>query len=230
MSKTVNTSKRLLLIANIVVLLGLTGATSYLLMRNKDLRYELSLSEQDRIKKKNEALIADVGKLMSLPDEEPVIVLVNDPAKAEEENPGIKEIFDELQKDDYILIFKKEKLGVQYRPSENKIIKSTTVNLPIVVEIIGTEADIAATEKLLVQFGNQISVVKTVNDSISDSVVYDVDNNQPTEIQSIDKILEFGVSNTLPNTITANEQAEIVILVGSASSSTAPGSPETPEP
>ncbi len=220
MSRGTNTSKRLLLIVNIVILLGLAGATGYLFMNNKDLRNELSLSEQDRIKKKNETLLAEVGKLMSLPGEEPVIVLVNDPAKAEEENPGIKEIFDGLQKDDYILIFKKEKLGVQYRPSENKIIKSTTVNLPIVVEIIGTSTDITATEKSLVQFGNQISVIKTVNDTIKDSAVYDVDNNQPTEIESIDKTLKFGVTNTLPNTITANEQAEIVLLVAPASSAT----------
>lgn len=220
MSRTSNTSKRLLLIANIVVLLGLAGATGYLFMNNKDLRNELSLSEQDRIKKKNETLLSDVGKLMSLPTEEPVIVLVNDPAKAEEENPGIKAIFDGLQKDDYILIFKKEKLGVQYRPSENKIIKSTAVNLPIVVEIIGTNADIAATEKLMVQFGNQISVVKTVNDTITDSAVYDVDNNQANEIQSIDKILNYGVTNTLPNTISANEQVEIVILVAPSSTTT----------
>lgn len=220
MSKGTNTSKRILLIANIVVLLGLAGATGYLFMNNKDLRNELSLSEQDRINKKNQTLIDSVGKLMSLPDEEPVIVLVNDPAKAEEENPGIKAIFDGLQKDDYILIFKKEKLGVQFRPSENKIIKSTTINLPIVVEIIGTSADIAATEKSMVQFGNQISVIKTVNDTVTDSAVYDVDNNQPTEIQSIDKILSFGVTNTLPNTITANEQAEIVILVAPVSATT----------
>lgn len=210
------------MIVNVVVLLGLAGATGYLYMNNKDLRYELSLSEQDRAKIKNDELLAKVSKLMSLPSEEPVIVLVNDPAKAEEENPGIKAIFDNLQKDDYILIFKKAKLGVQYRPVESKIIKSTTINLPIVVEIIGTSADIAATEKSLVQFGNQITVVKTVNETITDSAVYDVDNNQSTEVQSIDKILNFGVTNTLPNTVTASEQAEIVLLVASSSSSIEP--------
>jgi|GEM_PF-3174893 len=220
MSKSTNTSKRVILIVNVVVLLGLSGATGYLFMKNKDLRYELSLSEQDRIKKKNETLLADIGKLMSLPNEEPVIVLVNDPEKAEAENPGIKAIFEGLQKDDYLLIFKKAKTGVQFRPNENKIIKSTTINLPIVVEIIGTSADIAATEKSLVQFGNQVSIIKTVSETITDSAVFDVDNNQSTEVQSIDKILNFGVTNTLPNTVTASEQAEIVLLVASTPSST----------
>ena len=221
MSKNTNTQRRVLMIVNVIVLLGLAGATGYLYMNNKDLRYELSLSEQDRARIKNEELLASVSKLMSLPDEEPVIVLVNDPAKAEEENPGIKAIFDNLQKDDYILIFKKEKLGVQYRPSELKIIKSTTINLPITLEIVGTQTAIDATVKSLEQLGNQISVIQTVNTTITDSAIYDVDNNQPTEVQSLDALLKFGATNTLPNTVAANSQAEIVILAATSTDTTA---------
>jgi len=208
------------MIVNVVVLLGLAGATGYLYMNNKDLRYELSLSEQDRIKIKNDELLARVSKLMNLPSEEPVIVLVNDPAKAEEENPGIKAIFDNLQKDDFILIFKKDKLGVQYRPSESKIIKSTTINLPITLEIVGTKEAIDKTVKSLEQLGNQITIIQTVNTTITDSAIYDIDNNQPTEVQSLDALLKFGATNTLPNTVTASEQAEIVLLVASTPSST----------
>jgi hypothetical protein len=194
-------------------------------MKNKDLRYELSLSEQDRAKIKNDELLAKVSKLMNLPNEEPVIVLVNDPAKAEEENPGIKAIFDNLQKDDYLLIFKKAKLGVQYRPSELKIIKSTTINLPITLEIVGTQTAIDATVKSLEQLGNQISVIQTVNTTITDSAIYDVDNNQPTEVQSLDALLKFGATNTLPNTVTANSQAEIVIIATSSTETTVPAQP-----
>jgi hypothetical protein len=219
-------SKNVLLVIIVLTFIALIGAVGYLYKTNKDLKYELSLSEQERTDRKNQQLIADVGKLMNLPDEEPVIVLVNDPAKAEEENPGIKEIFDDLQKDDYILIFKKEKLGVQYRPSQNKIIKSTTINLPITVEIIGTQADITATKKSLEQFGNQLSVIETVNTTITDSAIYDVDNNQQAEVQSLDELLKFGITNTLPNTVTANSQAEIVILV--APSSTTQAAPTQP--
>jgi hypothetical protein len=225
MSKNPNSRKRVLLIANVVVLLGFIGATGYLYMKNKDLRYELSLSEQDRAKIKNDELLAKVSKLMNLPNEEPVIVLVNDPAKAEEENPGIKAIFDNLQKDDYLLIFKKAKLGVQYRPSELKIIKSTTINLPITLEIVGTQTAIDATVKSLEQLGNQISVIQTVNTTITDSAIYDVDNNQPTEVQSLDALLKFGATNTLPNTVTANSQAEIVIIATSSTETTVPAQP-----
>jgi hypothetical protein len=225
MSKNPKNRKRVLLIANVVVLLGFIGATGYLYMKNKDLRYELSLSEQDRAKIKNDELLAKVSKLMNLPNEEPVIVLVNDPAKAEEENPGIKAIFDNLQKDDYLLIFKKAKLGVQYRPSELKIIKSTTINLPITLEIVGTQTAIDATVKSLEQLGNQISVIQTVNTTITDSAIYDVDNNQPTEVQSLDALLKFGATNTLPNTVTANSQAEIVIIATSSTETTVPAQP-----
>jgi len=220
MNRNTNTKRRIILIVNVVVLLGLAGATGYLYMNNKDLRYELSLSEQDRIKIKNDELLARVSKLMNLPSEEPVIVLVNDPAKAEEENPGIKAIFDNLQKDDFILIFKKDKLGVQYRPSESKIIKSTTINLPITLEIVGTKEAIDKTVKSLEQLGNQITIIQTVNTTITDSAIYDIDNNQPTEVQSLDALLKFGATNTLPNTVTASEQAEIVLLVASTPSST----------
>jgi hypothetical protein len=228
MIKNPNRRKRALMIANVVVLLGFIGATGYLYMKNKDLRYELSLSEQDRVKIKNDELLAKVSKLMNLPNEEPVIVLVNDPAKAEEENPGIKAIFDNLQKDDFLLIFKKAKLGVQYRPSELKIIKSTTINLPITLEIVGTQTAIDATIKSLEQLGNQISVIQTVNTTITDSAIYDVDNNQPTEVQSLDALLKIGATNTLPNTVTANSQAEIVILAASSSPAAASTEPAQP--
>jgi hypothetical protein len=157
-----------------------------------------------------------------LPEGEPIIVLVNDPAKAEEENPGIGEIFSDLQKDDYIIIFKAEKLGIHYRPSEQKIIASKTVSLPIVVEVVGSQSAIDATIEQLSQFGNQLTFIQTVNTGIETSALYDVDNNQSSEVQSIEQALNIGVTTTLPNNVTPNEQAEIVLMVADSATQTTP--------
>ena len=122
-----------LIIVTIVVFVGLLAGNIYQFMQNRDLNSQLALTDQDRVAKQNQELLADVGKLYDLPEEEPTIFLVNDPVKTQEDNPGIKDLFEDLKKDDYLLVYKTERLGIQYRPSENKIIKTTVLTIPISV-------------------------------------------------------------------------------------------------
>lgn len=194
-------------------MLGLAGSTAYLFIENRDLNEQLALPEQERKDQQNQKLLAEIGEIFDLPDEEPTIVYVNDAEKAIEENPGLAEVFDELQKDDYILIFRKSRLAIHYRPTEKKIIKSTEVNLPIAVEVIGSEEAIASIDETLEDFGNQIVVTRTTKDGVTQGFIFDVDGDQEAEVKSLADRLGLEIGTTLPAGISVDGQTEIVIVV-----------------
>ncbi len=212
-------SKRILMIVNVVVLLALAGSTGYLFFRNGDLNKELSLSVDERTAKQNQALVDKVSKLIDLPKEEPTIILVNDSDKAKEQNPGLSQIFEDLQKDDYILVYRKARQAINYRPSTNKIVKSSTITLPVSVELVGSQADIDAVATKLADFGTQISIIKTVKDGVTQSFIYDVENDQTDQTASIAKQIGYEVGTTLPSSISPTAQTEIVISVSSSTKS-----------
>jgi hypothetical protein len=219
------------MIANVVVLLGLAGSTGYLFMKNRDLNAELALPADERTKRNNERLIADIKKVFQLPDEEPQVIYVNDGEKAAAENPGISSVFKDMKTGDYILLYKKARLGVQYRPSDKKVVFSSTIAVPIAVEIIGTKEAVEAAEKKLADFGNQVAITKTIKEGITQSFVYDVDDNQKDETASIAKQLGYEVGATLPSSITPGDSTEVMIFVGSTNSSqeTTPQNDTTPQ-
>lgn len=223
--------KKVVLALNIIVLLGLAGTTVFLFMKNRDLNSTLSLSEDERKAIDNKEIIDKVSKVFNLPDEEATIVLVNDADVAIKENPGLAELFNDIKQGDYLLIFRKAKLGVQYRPSENKIVKSTPVNLPIAVELVGSEEDVSTAEKkLTTKFGAQIAITKTTNSGIKQSFVFDIDADQTDQVKQIADELGYDVGSTLPAGITPIAQTEIVIAVSGAGSSSSGAPALTQEP
>jgi hypothetical protein len=64
------------------------------------------------------ALVAEVGKLMALPNEEPTIATVSDADKLTDQ-----EFFKKAQDDDKVLIFPKAQKAILYRPSTKQIIE-----------------------------------------------------------------------------------------------------------
>jgi hypothetical protein len=226
MAKT-STSKKVFIILSALLVVVLAGSTTYLFIQNKDLKSELALSDSERNAAENKRIIERVSQLIKLPDEEPVIILVNDPVVATQDNPGIAKIFEDLQKGDYLLIFSKDRTAVQYRPSEEKIIKNATINLPIATEIVGSETAIKSTEDKLAEFGNQLTLTKKTDDNVKDSFVYAVNTKLTAEASAIAEKLGLEVSSTLPASIVPSEQTEIVIVVTSATpaSATAPATP-----
>lgn len=224
-------TKLILIIANVVLLIGLAGATAYLYIDNQNLKDELALPEQERKDLQNQKLLAEISEIFDLPEgEEPTIVFVNDSERAVQENPGLAEVFDNLQQGDYILIYRKARLAIHYRPSENKVIKSTEVNLPIAVEVIGSERAIESIDPRLESFGNQIVVTRTVKDGVTQGFVFDVDGDQTEETTALAEQLNLDVGTTLPAGIEPDPQAEIVVVVANSSSSApAPQQEETSE-
>lgn len=213
-------TKNIILVVNIVALLGLAGSTGYLFMKNRDLKAEIALPAEERTRKNNEKLVTEIKKVFQLPDEEPQVIFVNDGQKAASENPGIAAVFKDLKTGDYILLYKKARLGVQYRPTDKKVVFSSTIAVPISVEIIGSEEDIAAAEKKLADFGNQVTITKTVKEGITQSFVYDSDDNQKDETAAIAKQLGYEVGATLPSSITPSGSTEVVIVVSSTTTPT----------
>jgi hypothetical protein len=70
------------------------------------------------------ALVAKVGKLIVLPDEEPTVATVTDPSKLSNQS-----FFATAQTGDKVLIYAGAKKAVLYRPSESKIIEVAPVNI-----------------------------------------------------------------------------------------------------
>jgi hypothetical protein len=213
MAKT-STGKKVLIVLSALLVVGLAGSTTYLFIENKDLKKTASLSEEDKLNIENDKIISEVSKLIDLPDEDPTIFKVNDPEKTEEGNPGITELFPDLQKDDYLLVYKVNRLGIQYRQSQNKIVKTATITLPISIEVFGTEEAVAEIEqKLLALYNNRVVIIKQNIDGITQSFVYDNTGKLKTETEALSKEMAIEVGSTLPTSITPSDQTEIVIVV-----------------
>lgn len=217
-----STGKKVLVGLNIVALIGLSVSTVMLYMSNKDLKRDQNLTTEQ----KNKNLVEEINKVYNLPDEEPVVAVVTDPDEFKKQYTA----FDNAQNGDYLLFFRKARLNVLYRQSEKKVVKTADVVVPITVELIGSEAAMTAVEEKLKEFGNQITVVKTKTDGITQSFVFDVDGDQNAETDSIAKQLGYEIGSTLPTNFTAGEQTEIVVAVSAGGAAISPVTPETTKP
>lgn len=217
MAKRLNT-KRILMVLNVVALVGLSTSTGLLFMKNKDLKDQVGLTAEEQ----NKQLIAEVNKVYDLPEEDPVVAKVTNVDEFKKQFDAFKD--DDIRVDDYLLFYRKNRLNVIYRKSEKKVVKTAAVAVPITVEIVGSDAAIAEAEKkATASFGNQISVVKTKKDGITQSFVFDVDNDQTTEAKSISEKLAYEVGTTLPTGFTPGAQTEIVVVVaGNGTATTTP--------
>lgn len=72
-----------------------------------------------------DALVEQVGKLISLPtDEKPTVATVTDASKVKDQP-----FFANAKNDDRVLIYQKAAKAILYRPSENRIIEVGAVNI-----------------------------------------------------------------------------------------------------
>jgi len=212
-NKGTTTVRKALIILNIVLLIGLAGAAGYLFIENRDLNDQITLTTEE----KNRRLVEEINQVFDLPDEEPIVAVVTDV----EEFKKTYGTFNNAETGDYLLFFRKARLNVLYRQDEKRVVKTANVAVPISVELIGSEKATNDAEKKLADFGNQITITKKVTDGISQSFVFDVDDDQGEEAGSIATQLGYDVGSTLPSTIIPADQTEIVISV-SAGSTTAP--------
>lgn len=204
--------KRALIVINILALIGLAGATAYFFLENRNLNDQLSLTTEE----KNKRLVSEINKVYDLPDEDPVVAIVTDPEQFKAQYPA----FDNAEAGDYLLFFRKARLNVLYRQDEKRVVKTADVTVPIAVELVGSESAIAKTEKDLADFGNQIAITKTPKEGITQSFVYDVDQDQEAQAKSLADRLTFDVGSTLPSSILPATQTEIIIVVANGATAT----------
>lgn len=204
--------KVVLMTLNVFALVGLSGLSFYFYNEKKDAEAVLGLTTEQ----KNDRLVEEINEVYDLPDEEPVVAIVTDPEQFKAEYPS----FDDAQNGDYLLFFRKARLNVLYRQSDKKVIKTANVNVPISVEVVGSEAAIEAAQERLSEFGDQITITKTVLDGITQPFVFDVDEDQSAEAASIAEQIGVELGTTLPSSITPGNNTEIVIVVVEAKPNT----------
>lgn len=114
-------------IALLFVLLVGGGVFGYLQYRDlKNENAKLS-NPQESAKVESERIKQQVASLIDTPkDEEPTIASVSDAAKAKEQSPAF---FANAQNGDRLLIYSKAKKAILYRPSTNKIIEVSALNI-----------------------------------------------------------------------------------------------------
>ena len=99
-----------------VLVLALAGTSVMFYMQNKKLKVDPQQVSQEE----NQKVIADVGKLVLLPEgESPTIATVTDPEKLKAEQA----FFAKAMNGDKVLIYTRALKAIMYRPSENKIIE-----------------------------------------------------------------------------------------------------------
>jgi len=128
------------LLLEVVLVLALVGLSAYTVMLSSDKQklndkvnsLQSKAAELDKnvpaVKEYNEAqlYISKVGKLVKLPTgEKPTVIKVTDPAAAKKNQP----FFNESQAGDIALVYVNNNVIYLYRPSTNKIIGETKVNL-----------------------------------------------------------------------------------------------------
>jgi hypothetical protein len=197
--------KKLLIVANILFILGLAGVSTYLFIQNRDLNDQLTLTTEE----KNRRLVEEINKVFDLPEEEPVVAVVTNP----EEFKAQYAAFDNAEEGDYLLFYRKARLNVLYRQDEKRVVKTANVVVPISIELVGSDDAITEAEKKLSEFGDQITITKKVTDGITQAFVFDVDNDQQAELNSIAELLDYEVGSTLPASIVPADQTEIIIAV-----------------
>lgn len=221
----------------IVVLLLSFGLTFYFYKKYQTAQKTLQkqLSPDDR-----EKLIAQVGKLIELPKEEPTVASISDKEKLKNQP-----FFQNAKNGDKVLIFTKAKKAILYRPSINKIIEVSQINLeasssasvvtptPIVSATTSVTPTITNKIKLAVYNGTKIKGLAAqkgdlITEKASNFEVIDVDNTvgdynsnmiinlkkvSNSVIQQLNKIVPAKVV-TLPKGETAPADADLLLIIG----------------
>lgn len=113
-------TKKIVLILSILVLV-LAAASVYFYLQSKGKAKNASGQSQAEIK----ALVAKVGKLLVLPeDETPTVATVSDPEKLKDQ-----QFFTDAKKGDKVLIYTNAKKAILYDPVANKIITIAPINI-----------------------------------------------------------------------------------------------------
>jgi len=111
------------MIALIVTILILGGSTYYFYSKYYEAKKQM-INPQQLVDQQGAEIVSKVSLLMDLPNEAPTIATVLDASKLQDQV-----FFKNAKNDDRVLIYTQAKKAVLYRPSTNKIIEVSPLNL-----------------------------------------------------------------------------------------------------
>jgi cytoskeletal protein RodZ len=114
----------LIVLAALFVVAAIAGGLAYKNLKDENNRLS---NPQESAKAETERIKSQVAALIDVPkDEEPTIANVSDANKAKEQSP---EFFAKAENGDRLLMYPKAKKAILYRPSSNKIVEVSTLNV-----------------------------------------------------------------------------------------------------
>lgn len=223
-------SKKPLLISLMVVaVLALAAVPSYYFYDKYQKSQELLKNPTEAARQDVKTLVERVSKHIELPQEEPTVATVSDKEKLADQP-----FFQKAENGDKVLIYTQARKAILYRPSTNKIIEVSTVNIggvareatasgnvtqkPTVALLNGTNV-VGLTKTVERQFlekGVNIEVVSKENAKKQDytkTIVVDLTGAQKVIAQQIANILGGKISS-LPEG-ESKPKADILIILGS---------------
>lgn len=234
MEETTANKKKISLktILRVVVVLGLMGFAGWSFLKYQQTKTQVEKlsnpeAQQEAIAKEREEVLAKVGKLMILPeDEEPTIATVTDAEVLAQYQPFFRKATD----GDKVIIYVQSGKSIIYSPDKNIIVNVGTISVqgnnalqldtenPLNVEIRTGGASQERVDVLIEQLGkvvNVSNVVEAANQDYQGPVIVALTNDEDRLQQAQIFAANLGVQLTteLP-TGEAPSDAEVVVIVG----------------
>ncbi|MFZ5437689.1 MAG: hypothetical protein ACOZAK_01385 [Patescibacteria group bacterium] len=234
MEETTTNKKKISLktILRVVVVLGLMGFAGWSFLKYQQTKTQVDKlsnpeAQQEAIAKEREEVLAKVGKLMILPeDEEPTIATVTDAEVLAQYQPFFRKATD----GDKVIIYVQSGKSIIYSPDKNIIVNVGTISVqgnnalqldtenPLNVEIRTGGASQERVDVLIEQLGkvvNVSNVVAAANQDYQGPVIVALTNDETRLQQAQIFAANLGVQLTteLP-TGEAPSDAEVVVIVG----------------
>jgi hypothetical protein len=212
-------------IAALLLIIALSAIMTINVVRQNPERFGM-LKGPSIIEEEEKALVAEVGRLISLPQEEtPIIATVSDQDKLSDQP-----FFASAELGDKIIIYQQARKAILYRPSEKRIVEVGTVNIDEGGEVESIEKEISfiilngtdtpgltrAMENDITAIFPEAQIVKRANAASIDYegtlVINVTGENKELESELADK-LKAEISN-LPDGEADPGDVSFVIIVG----------------
>ncbi len=234
MEETTANKKKISLktILRVVVVLGLMGFAGWSFLKYQQTKTQVEKlsnpeAQQEAIAKEREEVLAKVGKLMILPeDEEPTIATVTDAEVLAQYQPFFRKATD----GDKVIIYVQSGKSIIYSPDKNIIVNVGTISVqgnnalqldtenPLNVEIRTGGASQERVDVLIEQLGkvvNVSNVVEAANQDYQGPVIVALTNDEDRLQQAQIFAANLGVQLTTELPVgEAPSDAEVVVIVG----------------
>ncbi len=217
--------RRLFLIIGAIVLVLIAGFGVYRYWQLTQEVARLRTSPQDQVKGEIEKLVAEVKKLISVPDDElPTVATVSDPEKLK-----ANAFFAHAAVGDKVLIYTQAKKAILFRPGDNKIIEvaplsigssSATLSTQDVTFVLYNGSGVTGlTKKYETQLKSKVTTATVVTrdnakkNDYQESILVDLTGSKSVQAAELATTLDMEVG-TLPAGEEKPSGADFLIILG----------------